>query len=51
MMEFIIPTHSRKLQLKQFCMGIFTHIIGSVQIIHKIWTVKIFDVNALSHQQ
>lgn len=29
-------------------MGIFTHIIGSVQIIRKIRTVKIFVVNVLS---
>lgn len=29
-------------------MGIFTHIIGSVQIIRKIWTVKIFVVIVLS---
>lgn len=32
-------------------MGIFTHIIGSVQIIRKIWTVKIFVVIVLSRQQ
>lgn len=32
-------------------MGIITHIIESVQIIHKIWTVKIFVVSMLSHRQ
>ena len=47
----IIPTRSRKLQLKQFCMGIFAHIIGSVQIIRKIRTIEIFVVNVLSRQQ
>ena len=29
-------------------MGVFAHIIGSFQIIHKIWTVKIFVVSMLS---
>ena len=47
----VIPTRSRKLQLKQFCMGIFTYIIGSIQIIcNKIRTVKIFVVTVLSHR-
>ena len=32
-------------------MGIFTYIIGSIQIIRKIRTVKIFVVTMLSHRQ
>ena len=44
----LTPTRSRKPWLKQFCIGVFAHIIESVQIIRKIRTVKIFVVSVLS---
>ena len=46
-----LPFFYSFVEAKQFCMGIFAHIIGSVQIIRKIWTVKIFVVIVLSRQQ
>ena len=44
----IIPTRSRKTQPNVFCLGILTHIIGSIQIILKTWTIKTSVVVLLS---
>lgn len=46
-----IPTRSRFPRLKQFCMSILIHMIERIQIIHKIWTIKIFVVIVLSCRQ